>query len=230
MALQRLSSQRFLTVDFAINWAMILMVFLSSHLRVPIMPLYVLHLGGRESEIGFIKASFSVAMMLARFVAGKWSERIGTGRVMRVTVGIILVSAAILIRLSAGGLVDRLGRVKIIVPSVLTMALSTLFLTVATGPTQFIVIGAVYGLGTGVLFPVLMALAVDMVGPQESSSAVATFPAASDMGAILGAVVSSLVVAQVSLPAIWIVAAVALGGFAIFLALARGTSTQSQLA
>lgn len=125
---------------------------------------------------------------------------------------------AVLVRTFGGGISDRAGRFAVIVPSALAMALAMFGLAIAPDAWSIVGAGVLYGLGSGMLLPVLIALSVDLVGPLERSSAVSTYYASQDLGQALGGMVSAILVAYLSLQMVWIVAgALAVCGLGVFI-------------
>ncbi len=374
-------SDKLWSFDFLATCLASLAAIATSHLLLPVLPLLVLYLGGDEAHIGWVVGSYGTAMLLTRPWAGKWSERLGPARMMRLTsaafmvavlfynvagavwilaltramhgvahgayvtssnsliayiaparrrgealgtflvfgnlsmaiapaiglwaalslgysnlfVAISLVALALLIatqmvdrgnryvanektegklfnsagivlavvgttayftygavasylspyvierglgnpglfftafaiggvavRVLGGRQLDRFGRVTLIVPSTLAICLSMLWLLLASEGWSIIGAGAAYGVGSGVLYPVLMAYSIDLAGPNERASAVSTILASSDLGLALGALASGLVVNYLPLQAVWVVAgAVALLGLVAFVVLMR---------
>ena len=95
--------------------------------------------------------------------------------------------AALAVRLLAGRASDRRGRVWVLRWSVAGVALSLLLLAVWTSATGFIVAAVVFGLGTGLVSPTLMAWGVDLSDPAYRGRAMATLYIALELGIGLGA-------------------------------------------
>ncbi|MBI4321494.1 MAG: MFS transporter [Chloroflexi bacterium] len=111
---------------------------------------------------------------------------------------------AISIRIVGGKLSDAFGRSRVIIPAIVLMGFSLLVLSAAADAWSVVTAGWLFGLGSGVLYPTLMALAVDRSSPQERGSAMATLLGTLELGITFGAIFGSLVVARAPLPVIWL--------------------------
>jgi MFS family permease len=108
--------------------------------------------------------------------------------------------AVLLVRGKAGRLSDRHGRAAVILPGLLVAAVASAILGVTSGPTGVLVGAAVYGVAHGGVQPALMALTADRVPPQERGKAMGTFYTAWELGIILGAVGSGILLNLMSFP------------------------------
>ena len=385
----RVDPSRLMTSDFVLVCATGGLVFFAAHLLLPTLPLYLLHLGGHEGDIGLVIGSFYISTLLIRPWSGKWSEKIGPVRVLRMATGLSLLSViaynfagtilfvvlvrvmhgfgygtfgtssnsavaylapvsrrgealgifmmttivplaigpaigiglvssfgfgalfiavtiiylasfvmsqfidrrnqyvpqsnntsklintkvllpgfvglttyytygllasylapyavkkglenpglffggyavfALVVRLFAGKVSDRLGRMAVLIPSLLTVALSMFVLAFSSNSWSILVAAILYGLGAGAVYPVLIALSVDMVGPDERSSAVSTYYASSDIGQILGGMLSATLVVTVSMEAAWLAAGtLVLSGLAALIIFGRRFRRENEM-
>jgi MFS family permease len=92
------------------------------------------------------------------------------------------------VRLVSGGLADRIGRVTTALPGLVSALLGMLLLAAATpGPAELAYVGtALFGVGHGLVFPALMAWAVDRAEPRERGAALGSFSAFGDAGQAVG--------------------------------------------
>jgi len=104
--------------------------------------------------------------------------------------------AALAIRLAAGRASDRYGRVRVLRWSVAVVALSLALLTVWTTSTGFLVAAVLFGLGTGLVSPTLLAWGVDLADPAYRGRAMATLYIALEVGIGLGALAAGWIYAN----------------------------------
>jgi MFS family permease len=104
--------------------------------------------------------------------------------------------AALAVRLLAGRASDRYGRVRVLRWSVAGVALSLLLLAVWTSATGFVVAAVVFGLGTGLVSPTLMAWGVDLSDPAYRGRAMATLYIALEVGIGVGALAAGWIFAN----------------------------------
>ncbi|MBI4321493.1 MAG: MFS transporter [Chloroflexi bacterium] len=114
--------------------------------------------------------------------------------------------AAILVRTVGGRLSDVFGRTRVVIPASVCTCVAMWWLSMASDAWAVLVVGILYGTGTGMLYPTLMAQAVDRAAPQERGSAMATFLAILELGITSGAMTASLISERASISAIWAVA------------------------
>lgn len=106
-------------------------------------------------------------------------------------------------RLFAGKASDRHGRVAVFVPSVLVMALASLYLSTSPGYFGLLAAGVFIGGGLGAAYPALMALAIDRANLTERGSAMATIGAAFDGGLTLGTLADGFILEWGGFPAMF---------------------------
>ena len=90
-------------------------------------------------------------------------------------------------RMRGGPIADRLGRATVIVPGLLSAALSMLLLSVASSQALFLTAALLSGAGFGLLQPGMQSLVVDRVPPRERAAGLATLQQAWDVGGSGGA-------------------------------------------
>lgn len=127
-------------------------------------------------------------------------------------------AAVIGVRLATGPFLDRVPRAAAIVPSLVLVAASMPVLASASGPPSLYLAAVLYGAGTGVFQPAMMAFLVDRAAPHERGRAMSTFTLGNDLGLSVGAFVLGGVVELAGARAAFSLAgAVALAGAALFL-------------
>jgi len=101
--------------------------------------------------------------------------------------------AELLIRTVAGKLYDRRGPFIVLVPGASACLIGTVLLSISTGMSLLISASAFYGLGLGMIFPVLQAWSVRTVDPGRRVAATATFFNFMDGGVAIGSVILGLI-------------------------------------
>jgi MFS family permease len=104
--------------------------------------------------------------------------------------------AALAIRLAAGRASDRYGRVRVLRWSVVVVALSLATLATWTTPVGFLVAAVLFGLGTGLVSPTLLAWGVDLSDPANRGRAMATLYIALEAGIGMGALAAGWIYAN----------------------------------
>ncbi len=94
--------------------------------------------------------------------------------------------ATILVRILAGGVSDRVGRVPVIIPALFVVAGATVMVGLSDSPGLVLLAAAFWGLGYGSAHPTILALAVDRSSPDQRSSAVTTFNFGYNLGLTAG--------------------------------------------
>ena len=98
-------------------------------------------------------------------------------------------AAAIAVRLGLGPLADRSGRERVSLASGIWFALAVLAMA-ALEPGRLAWIGAAFGLGHGLFYPALNALAIEDAGPRERGKVMALFNGSFNAGWALSSMVS----------------------------------------
>lgn len=65
-----------------------LALFMSMHILSPLLPLYLVEIGGSERDVGFVMSAYSIGAIIMRPLAGLWVDR--TGRKKVLTLGMAL--------------------------------------------------------------------------------------------------------------------------------------------
>ncbi len=115
--------------------------------------------------------------------------------------------SAVLLRLFFGWVPERVGLIRVLVPSMLLGGVGLATIAVATGPTHLIAAAVACGIGHGFAFPILSALVVSRAREDERGSAVALFTALFDLGALLGGPIFGLALRLTTYPATFAFAA-----------------------
>ena len=116
--------------------------------------------------------------------------------------------SSIVARLLTGRIADRRGRFAAIVPGMIVTAVGMYIVSSASTAEAFILAGAAVGIGFATAQPALQALAIDLAGPAERGTAMATFWAFTDFGVITGSFVSGQIAAVSGLGTAFVVSAV----------------------
>jgi MFS family permease len=106
-------------------------------------------------------------------------------------------------RLFAGKASDKHGRVAVFVPSVLVMAVASLYLATTPDYWGMLAGGVFIGGGLGAAYPALMSLAIDRAPLADRGSAMATIGAAFDGGLTLGTLVDGYLLDWGGFPAMF---------------------------
>lgn len=97
--------------------------------------------------------------------------------------------AAVLIRFGGGRLADRLGELRILPYALTVMATGLLALVLVHGEVSFFTAGFLAGMGHGMLFPTLNALAIRNEPAEIRGKLTGIFTGSIDFGTFLGAIV-----------------------------------------
>ncbi len=116
--------------------------------------------------------------------------------------------SSIVARLLTGRIADRRGRFAAIVPGMIVTAVGMYMVSSAVTIEALILAGAAVGVGFATAQPALQALAIDLAGPAERGTAMATFWAFTDFGVITGSFVSGQIAALSGFATVFIVSAV----------------------
>jgi MFS family permease len=101
--------------------------------------------------------------------------------------------AELLIRMISGRLYDRHGHFIVLVPGALACLIGTVLLATSKNMPMFMAASMFYGLGLGMVFPVLQAWSVRSVDPGRRVAATATFFNFMDGGIAIGSVILGLI-------------------------------------
>lgn len=95
--------------------------------------------------------------------------------------------AAIVLRVALGGLPDRVGARRVLLPALFVLAIGEVVLARAGSAASVAIAGLLCGAGHGFAFPILCALVVARARDAERGTALAIFTALFDGGLLLGA-------------------------------------------
>ncbi|RLD22856.1 MAG: MFS transporter [Bacteroidetes bacterium] len=110
--------------------------------------------------------------------------------------GLFFVSftaTSILVRVIAGKISDRYGRVEVLRYSTILVMISMWFIGIATNPTHFFLAGALIGIAAGTNSPTIFAWTIDLSHPMHRGRAMATMYIAMEIGIGIGALVSAYI-------------------------------------
>lgn len=93
---------------------------------------------------------------------------------------------AIVLRLAAGWLPDRIGQKRVLYPAILLFAGGFLVLAAAGSTAMVVFAGSMCGAGHGYVFPIMYSLAFGRAGVSDRGSASAIFTGVFDLGALVG--------------------------------------------
>lgn len=116
--------------------------------------------------------------------------------------------ALMLSRTFSGRLSDKRGRVFVIIPGLLCMAIGFLVLPFVHTLYTLLLSAAFLGIGFGTCQPATMALTVDLVSLNERGMAVSTYFLGFDSGISLGSFASGALAAKFGFTSVWVAAAV----------------------
>jgi MFS family permease len=121
------------------------------------------------------------------------------------------VAVAILERVLLGWLPDRVGRMKVLYPS-LGVLVCGFFVLAGAGSWVWVAIaGAFCGAGHGFIFPILTALLVDRAPETDRGSAMSFFTALFDVGTLIGGPVLGAIIDSAGWGPMYVAAGAALG-------------------
>lgn len=112
-------------------------------------------------------------------------------------------AAMLLSRTITGRLSDRFGASSIMLPGTSLLIIGLALIPFATSLSQFVVLGVLYGLGSGVAFPVLNAVAIKRCPAGHRGSGNATFLSAVDAGYGIGSVFWGVVLENAGFTAVY---------------------------
>jgi MFS family permease len=124
--------------------------------------------------------------------------------------GLFFTTQAIALMLSrtfSGRLSDRHGRIFVIVPGLVSMAVGLLLLPFAHNLVHLVLCAAFLGMGFGSSQPATMALTVDLGSPDERGMAVSTYFLGFDIGISAGSFILGAVATAFGFAAAWVASA-----------------------
>ena len=130
--------------------------------------------------------------------------------------------AALLVRIAGGWLPDRVGPLRVLVPSLAILCLGLVLLAFATTAAHILVAGLCCGLGHGFVFPILSGMVVTRAREADRGSALAIFTALFDAGVLIGGPTLGALIRAAGYPLMYGFAALWIAcGSAVFLAWER---------
>lgn len=102
-------------------------------------------------------------------------------------------AASIGIRLLAGKVSDRYGRVPVLKISAITMAIAVFLLAIAHTPSMMLTAAIIYGISVGLNSPAITAWTIDLGHPEHKGRALATMYISMEAGIGLGAYLSAFI-------------------------------------
>lgn len=92
-ALPSTGSAAIWTKNFCLLCAANLSVFISMQLLLPTLPIYLLKIGGNQRDVGYVMASFTIASMMVRPMAGWLVDCFGRKKVLMLGITLLVVVA-----------------------------------------------------------------------------------------------------------------------------------------
>ncbi|WP_420399741.1 MFS transporter [Flagellimonas sp.] len=117
-----------------------------------------------------------------------WTELIGFAN--KGVFFIVFTLTSLLVRVIAGKLSDRYGRIKVILLGLILLCIALVMIGAMGSATGFLVGAGVYGLGMGIVSPGINAWTIDLSSPGQKGKAIATMFIALEAGIGLGALLS----------------------------------------
>ena len=123
-------------------------------------------------------------------------------------------AAAVGVRFALGGLSDRVGRRRVLLPSIALLALSVLALGWVHSITTLVLVGLFFGAGQGMVYPTANALMVDLSRPENLGRVQTLFSGSFSVGVAASAFIFGGVIERFGYPTMFTVAAgcIAVGG------------------
>jgi len=95
--------------------------------------------------------------------------------------------SSLFVRFIAGRISDRIGRRKTLLAGVIIFAIATIIMVNVKGMYMFLFCGFVYGVGTGIISPTLMAWTTDLSDPKFKGRGLSTMWMGLEFGVMIGA-------------------------------------------
>jgi MFS family permease len=119
-------------------------------------------------------------------------------------------AAAIILRLGLGWVPDRLGQKRVLFPSMGSLAIGFMMLSLATGSGHIAIAGVLCGIGHGYGFPILSGMVVSRALDEDRGSAVSFFTALFDFGTLIGGPVFGFIISTFGYTTMFTFAAIAI--------------------
>lgn len=119
------------------------------------------------------------------------------------------VTAAAIVRVISGRMIDRLGHGRLVVPATIGMAIGMMALSRVTADGSLLSWSTLaslgLGFGHGVIYPSVTALAITRISDADRGKAISVTTASNDLGGILGAVAYGVVATQLGYRAMYLI-------------------------
>jgi MFS family permease len=124
------------------------------------------------------------------------------------------------VRVALGGLSDRVGRRRVLLPSMALLAVSILALAAVRSVAALVAVGLLFGAGQGMTYPTANALMVDLSHAGNLGRVQTLFSGSFSVGVAVSAFVFGRVIARAGYPTMftWAAACVAVGMVLLWLA------------
>jgi MFS family permease len=116
-------------------------------------------------------------------------------------------ATAIVLRVAAGWLPDRIGAKRVLYPALIFFASGFVVLATATSDVNVLVAGALCGVGHGYAFPILYAMSFGRADSVNRGSASAIFTGLFDVGALIGSPTLGAIISRFSYETMFFAAA-----------------------
>ena len=93
---------------------------------------------------------------------------------------------ALFLRVFLGWLPDRIGPLRVLIPALVCLSLAFVLLAIATGWTEVVLAGLLFGIGHGFTFPILFGIVVTRARDADRGSAMGVLTGLFDLGMVLG--------------------------------------------
>lgn len=123
-------------------------------------------------------------------IISDWSAHLGTSN--KGLFFMVFTLTSLLIRFVAGKASDRYGRIHILKISLALLAISTMWIALASSSVSLMLASALYGVATGMLSPTASAWTVDLSDPAKRGKAMATMYIGLEAGIGLGALLAGM--------------------------------------
>lgn len=126
--------------------------------------------------------------------------------------------AAVGVRASLGTVSDRIGRRRVLVPAMLALTLAVALLSIVRSMPLVVGIGAIFGMGHGMLYPTMNAWVADWSNPRNIGRTQSLFSGSYSLGVSCCAFLFGTVVEQYGFETMFLLAsAISVVGLAVFL-------------
>lgn len=128
-------------------------------------------------------------------------------------------AVALFLRVFLGWLPDRIGPLRVLLPSLVCLALALVLLALADGALEVALAGTLFGVGHGFTFPILFGLVVTRARESDRGSAMGVLTGLFDLGVVLGGPLFGAIITGFGFSAAFATAAAVVAvGAAVFVA------------